>query len=235
MKEIFHSERLEDTSNNPTVDIEFIEYSGVDESPTDEWLTRIKQRLASDEAFIDSGQSGKVYSINFRTCAKAIKVNPTDLVEANMRRFSNSPYQEAKIHFEINKLRSIGLNCPEFLAYLKGKDEDVLIIKRLNAIKLEDLISGKNKLSEIVSVEQIIDQMKQQMKILHENGFAHRDLESRNWMIEKNTGKVFMIDFGWAIALSDENREQAIAKDIKSTTDIFQSLTNNTSMLYNKN
>ena len=229
---MFPSERFE---VNPTIDIDFIEYSGVDESPTDEWLSIIKRQLATKESFMDSGQGGKVYSINNRLCAKAVKVNPTDLVELNMRRFSNSPYQEALIHFEISKLRHFGFNCPEFIAYLKGKVDDVITLEKLNAVKLEDIISGKFKLPEVVTVEQVMDQMKQQVNILHGNGFAHRDLESRNWMVEKETGKVFVIDFGWAVALSDENREQAIAKDIKSTADIYQSLTNKAGVLYNRN
>ncbi len=232
MEKMFSSERFE---GNPTIDIEFIEYAGVDESPTDEWLSLIKKQLATGEAFMDSGQSGKVYSIKRKVCAKAIKINPTDLVEANMRRFSNSPKQEASIHFEISKLRSVGFNCPEFIAYLKGKIDDVITLEKLNAIKLEDIISGKFKLPEVVTIEQVIEQMKQQVEILHGNGFAHRDLESRNWMVEKETGKVYVIDFGWAVALSNENREQAIAKDLKSTADIYQSLTNKANVLYNRN
>lgn len=216
---------LEQIKQNPIVVTEFIEYESVEQVLIDNWLENIRKNLSNPDKYMDKGQSGKVYSLDDFTCAKAIKVNPIDLVELNMRRFSNSPHQEALIHFEISKLREKGICCPQFLAYLKGTIFDVLVIKKLQAIKLEDILERKKSLPKTTTIQQISEQMLQQMNILHENGFAHRDMEPRNWMVDEISGQVFMIDFGWAIAISDENKEQAIAKDKKSVGDILQSLT----------
>lgn len=216
---------FEQIKQNPIVVTEFVEYDSVEQKPVDDWLENICKNLSNPDKYMDKGQSGKVYLLDDFTCAKAIEVNPTDLVEANMRRFSNSPHQEALIHFEISKLKEKGINCPQFIAYFKGTIFDVLVIKKLQAIKLEDILERKMALPKAATIQQISEQMLQQMNILHENGFAHRDMEPRNWMIDEISGQVFMIDFGWAIIMSDENREQAIAKDKKSVGDILQSLT----------
>lgn len=210
----------------PIVETAFIKYDSVEQQPVDVWLENIRKNLSNPDKYMDKGQSGKVYSLDDFTCAKAIEVNPTDLVELNMRRFSNSPLDEALIHFEISKLREKGICCPQFIAYLKGTIFDVLVIKKLQAIKLEDILERKKSLPKTTTTDRVSEQMLEQMNILHTNGFAHRDMEPRNWMIDETSGQVFMIDFGWAVALSDENREQAINKDKKSVADISQSLTN---------
>lgn len=223
MEKMLPSEKLNEI---PTIDIEFIEYQGVDQTLTDAWFARVQLRLATEEAFMDKGLGGKVYGINQKVCAKAIEINPTDPLELQQRKFSNTSYQEAIMHFEISRLREKGLQCPAFLAYLQGVNHDVILMQKLSAIKLEDIILGKQKMPEHISKQNLLDQLQEQTSLLHAHGFAHRDLESRNWMVDMRTQKLYMIDFGWAVKLDSEQIAAAVAKDNESLRKIIQDLTN---------
>ena len=135
---------------------------------------------------MDKGLGGKVYGINQKVCAKAIEINPTDPLELQQRRFSNTSYQEAIVHFEISRLRE-KVTMPSVLAYLQGINHDVILMQKLSAIKLEDIILGKQKMPEHISKQNLLDQLQEQTSLLHAHGFAHRDLESRNWMVDMRT------------------------------------------------
>lgn len=79
---------------------------------------------------------------------------------------------------------------------------------------------------EHISKQNLLDQLQEQTSLLHAYGFAHRDLESRNWMVDMRTQKLYMIDFGWAVKLDSEQIATAVAKDNESVRKIIQDLTN---------
>lgn len=78
-----------------------------------------------------------------------------------------------------------------------GSEENVpyFIMKYVEGKNLKELINGKGKL-ELNEIIKITEGILCALGYIHDRGIIHRDLKPENIMIEKETGKVVLIDFG---------------------------------------
>ena len=108
---------------------------------------------------------------------------------------------------EANLLKEIDHpHIPKLLAF---EDNDALII-------IQDYIDGKNLLEEVSTKPQkvlseqeiweILNAILPILKYIHDRKIYHRDISRNNIIREKNSGIIFLIDFG----LAKENRTNAI-------------------------
>lgn len=88
--------------------------------------------------------------------------------------------QEQKL---MEEARRYNVNVPE----VKKKDDNTLEIEKIEGEKLREKIQNKPELAEKLG-ENIV--------YLHSEDIIHGDLTTSNAIVEKETGKVYMIDFG---------------------------------------
>ncbi len=72
----------------------------------------------------------------------------------------------------------------------------VLVMERLPAISVEDIIQKKIKLPEGFSVDRFSQRLRSFIDKMHERGLFHRDMAARNVMVDMQTGDPYVIDFG---------------------------------------
>jgi thiamine kinase-like enzyme len=74
------------------------------------------------------------------------------------------------------------------------------------------MIIGKIEHRGLFSKESVVA-LRKALTILHNNGIYHGDLHFRNLIVEANTGKLFMIDFGSALMVKGLDQANHIAGD----------------------
>ncbi len=84
---------------------------------------------------------------------------------------------------------------------------DVLVMERLNAVSIKDILEGKEPLPSGANIPDFFVKLSQFVKAMHERGIYHRDLHEGNIMIDVDTGAPYVIDFGSSKKLyfGDEN------------------------------
>lgn len=115
-----------------------------------------------------------------------------------------------------------------FLSDLRGTDEDVdvpmpllsmdafvrnddgriskcslLIMEKINGPSLEDVLKGKKRMPNSFDFETFFNKLEIFIRdVMHKKGIYHRDIADRNIMIDEETGKPFLIDFGNSVYYS---------------------------------
>lgn len=89
------------------------------------------------------------------------------------------------------------------------KKESILAMEEIKGFTLEDLVNYREgaNLPEDFSVDNFMSSLREFFKRMHEKNIYHRDFHNRNIMIEGDTGKPAVIDFGLAAKtyLTDED------------------------------
>ena len=95
-------------------------------------------------------------------------------------------------------------NIVKLIGVYSDKDRVYLVLEYVEG---ESLLSYlKTKLSKRPSdsiIKEIFLQILNAMNYLHENGIAHRDIKLENILIQKDSLKIKIIDFGFAIKIPD--------------------------------
>ncbi len=77
-------------------------------------------------------------------------------------------------------------------------DHEMMIMERVPGVSIKDIIDGEAQLPEGFNYIEFFNELKKQIELLHENKIYHRDLHEGNVMIDSQTGKPWIIDFGAA-------------------------------------
>lgn len=195
-----------------------------------EYADFLRGIITNPENFIDKGGAGEVFSFRADSASLCIKVvaNRHDRIDAHMFNLGNSLLQEAHFlehldHFSIRDVR-----VPQYLEVLLGDRHGFLIMEQLDAVNLQHVIHGTESLPESFDLEDFFDSLDHFVTGIHEiKKVAHMDLEARNIMVDKKTGKPRVIDFGRAVFLSQHEslaNEQRMNKDYQDLAKVEESI-----------
>lgn len=73
---------------------------------------------------------------------------------------------------------------------------DVICMQRLDAVTVEEVLSGYKPLPKNFNLESFFGQFEKFLDDIHEEGIHHQDLHGGNVMIDNATGGLCVIDFG---------------------------------------
>ncbi|EKE15562.1 MAG: Serine/threonine protein kinase [uncultured bacterium] len=123
--------------------------------------------------------------------------------------FRNSVHKEADILTKAGKIKN-GVVLPEpYYSIVAGEEKlfEVLVMKRLDAVSVEDIIKERSELPEDFDFNDFFNKLEDYFNQLHNNKIFHRDFHWGNVMIENKTGAPCVIDFGMSKEeyLSSEN------------------------------
>ncbi len=76
-----------------------------------------------------------------------------------------------------------------------GDNVHALVMERLDAVSLSDVIEGRENLPENFNIDLFFSSLENFFTKMHKEDIFHRDAQDRNIMVGKN-GEPFVIDFG---------------------------------------
>lgn len=127
------------------------------------------------------------------------------------------------IENEANYLSRIGSNdqTPKLLnKYSFSYSKDIFIeISRVSGFGLDVLIK-QNKIYSARNIRNLINGVLNVLLLLNQNKIAHRDFKPQNLLFNLKSGKVGVIDFGWATNVQDieQNRPEGLGNPYALTT-----------------
>lgn len=175
---------------------------------------RIDEIIEKEEKMLGEGRSAGVYedTENKNVCYKSLKLNPEkNIVKTPSPQIVNSVSKEAEL---LNLANSIAEDVEVPRPYQdveaifkakNGKEESfqAIAMERLNAVSLKDILEGKAefpmKFIEKEGGQFLYDFFKKIdnfLEKIHERNLYHRDMHAGNVMINLETGKPGVIDFG---------------------------------------
>jgi serine/threonine protein kinase len=169
-----------------------------------ERLSALAKEIFTRDKEIGEGNYSNVFEDpETGSCCKRIKPGSNPL---------NNVHQESSF---LNDLRGVvdfadvPLPLVSMDAYTRGEEGriskcNVLVMEKINGPSLEDINLGKSDIPESFNIETFFVDLKRFILKMHEMGIYHRDIADRNIMIDKETGKPFLIDFGNAVYYSYE-------------------------------
>ncbi len=158
--------------------------------------------VVNDESLcIGFGGAGKVFSYGFGSgvCVKIMK-NRHRGAESARYNLGNDPKTEAIITSRMSACEVSGVRSPSCLAFLEGGEYGVILMEELNAVNLQLVLNGDEKMPENFNFEKAMDSLYEYVEKMHsEMDIAHNDLYARNIMIDRESGNPYVIDFGRSI------------------------------------
>lgn len=94
-------------------------------------------------------------------------------------------------------------NILKLYSLLKDKDNIYMVLEYMTDSTLYSLLKKRKVLNEEVTIE-IVKQICEGLKLLHDNGVVHRDLKPENILLMGDVCKIS--DFGWA-TICEERRK----------------------------
>ncbi|MBL7057955.1 hypothetical protein ISS03_01335 [Patescibacteria group bacterium] len=128
-------------------------------------------------------------------CFKVIKD-----VSSRHYRMGNSVDYEMDLLDLLNEMIKIdGIRAPEAKFSIRKGDKHIMVIERLDAVNLEDILLGRVAVPPDFDFDSCISKLEKYVEAMHSNNIYHRDLHDRNIMINIETGELFVIDPGRSI------------------------------------
>ncbi|MBA4319733.1 MAG: hypothetical protein C0412_15135 [Flavobacterium sp.] len=95
-----------------------------------------------------------------------------------------------------------------------------LMMEKLNAVSIRDILDGKGDLPADFNIASFRNKMSDFIEKMHSKNIYHRDFHEGNIMIDSDTGKLYVIDFGASTkSYGDEDPyKQVLARDTKFYT-----------------
>ncbi len=160
------------------------------ESKETEALIECLKILEIHAESIGFGGNADVFAIEegpfSKVCLKRIKEKP--------QMICNSIDTENEFQ---GKAQGAGVRTPLTLISVETDHGDFLIMERINGSTVEEVIKNPSLLPENFDYNLFINDLENQIEILHNAGIFHRDLHVRNVMIDEH-GQPVIIDFGTA-------------------------------------
>jgi casein kinase I family protein HRR25 len=156
-------------------------------------LSLIVERKYRVISKIGEGTFGKIF--------KGLNINNNTLVAIKIEKSSstNLLIHEAKIYKNLEDTKGI----PKMLSFGKEGKFNYLVLNLFDE-SLEDMKDACGDKLSLKSVIQIALQTIERLSIIHKNGIIHRDIKPDNFVVDRKTNEVYLIDFGLAKRYLDE-------------------------------
>lgn len=196
---------------------------------TSEQIERTKSellRISQDpQSFIDKGGAGSVHRLNGRVCLKVMEARRHS-PRKHLMDLGNPVIVEAQFLAEASRLEVNGARtcyCYGFYSSDRFEDPDFLLMEELDAVNLQHVLNGTVPPPDSFDSDAFLDDYAAFINALHEAGIAHGDIAPRNVMIDRETGKPRIIDFGRSLhmPLSRDKRQELIDKDFEDFNLVF--------------
>jgi serine/threonine protein kinase len=129
---------------------------------------------------------------NFNSLCVVKKLRPIFSDSARLEIAKKLFQREAKT---LKQLGDEHNQIPRLLAYFSENQEFYLVQELIEGDDLEKIFAQHNTLSQIQVIELIKDVL-EVLKFVHENNVIHRDIKPANLIRRKKDGKIVLIDFG---------------------------------------
>lgn len=154
---------------------------------------KIVEIVTNRENFIDKGGAGQVFDLG-TYCIKLMKNRHNSDLKYNI---VNPPQKEYEIQGLLGNVTIDGVFAPRVYGMGEGKEDSAIVMGRLDAVNMQKVLNGEEGLPENFSLDGFFADLESYIANgVHELGIIHNDLEPRNIMIDKKTGKPRLIDFG---------------------------------------
>jgi len=175
----------------------------------------VESLINKPEHFVGEGTTAEVYkdSLNPKICYKVLR--------ETYDRFVNSSRKEMDLQERAERVNGDDCRVATPIAWFKvavpelNNDKDylgevqIVVMETLDAVTLHDVIGGKHSLPEKYNHGEFFTGLKRFVNDMHnKENIHHRDLKDTNIMIDLETGKPRVIDFGAAISTAAMDEEQ---------------------------
>jgi len=204
---------------------------------------KMRKAIENERNFLGKGGSAHVFDLGDQ-CIK-IMPNRHEDPRASMFDLGNSVEVEFKTQDQLRHLNVDGVYAPRTIAFFSGKKITAIVMERLNAANaqvvankkenLPDGFLGKKELKK-ENLEEILDEFFNTLEAyvgeMHDLGIVHGDLKLRNIMIDRETGKPRVIDFGRSKKISrpptrrTEYEQRLIENDFSDIDEAYEKMKN---------
>ncbi|HUX80714.1 MAG TPA: phosphotransferase, partial [Candidatus Paceibacterota bacterium] len=149
------------------------------------------------ESFIDKGGAGSIHRLPGGICMKI----PLPHYERHQKEFKlklgNLLPEEASFLKKVSGSMHHGVRAPRFLGLVTSEEFSAILMEELPAVNLQKIINGVEKLPKEFHFDAFFKAIEEYLEFLHRDmGIVHGDFDSRNVMVDRETGAPYVIDFG---------------------------------------
>ncbi len=156
-------------------------------------IARFEQSIGDPAYFLGDGAVAEVYRLNYAPsiCVKTV-------TNEDMYRKGNTIYQEGGLLDDLNGLEVDGVRTPKFYFYHDTPRMKTLGMETIEGASLSKIVERAVEFPGIqdISVDGFLMAMKNYLTAMHDLKIYHGDLFERNIMIETETLRPRVIDFG---------------------------------------
>jgi tRNA A-37 threonylcarbamoyl transferase component Bud32 len=174
----------------------------------EEILSLIQEVMSQPANMIGSGGTAEVY-ISQRHPQYCYKI----ITDVEAYRQVNDVRIEDDLLFSLRNLEVAGVRVPQSFYSFRDKAAHVLIMERLKAVTLSEVLEGVKALPSSFDLEDFFASLRLFVEAMHERGVHHRDLSAANIMIDLETGKPRVIDFGKSVKVLSGSEDPYLIKD----------------------
>lgn len=219
--------KSEDKEYSTTVIIESPknpESPGVEKERILSYLNDLGEIMENKANYFDFGGAAKLFSIpETDLCIKAVK-NRHRNKENSIYNLGATPKQEFGFLESLHGFEISGIRTPTPLMCIESGDSAVIIMERLDAINLQKVLNGESTLPEGFDFDSFYERLETYIRELHsKKKISHRDLFARNIMVENNGDSVYVIDFGRARKI-EQDEDEGTEDDWQKFDEIFGQL-----------
>lgn len=201
----------------PKVELELYEQVEMPGETVESLRAKLEEVMSNPDNLLGVGGIGEVFSIGDRFCVKMMKVTPDRTIGGTR----NPVAREVEIQSVLEDLEVDGVRVPKCFGYWEAALDDGLragiIMEQLDAVNLQLVLNGVEAAPEAFDPETFHEDLQAFLEEMHERNILHNDLFPRNTMIDRNTGKPRLIDFGNSrniVALPERQRELLKHKEL---------------------
>lgn len=159
--------------------------------------------IKNPDRFIDKGGAGSVYKLS--------SVAERGLCVKVLEHRENAPDPghtadiEARYQRRMCEVEVAGVRSPRCFGYWMSEGEEWkagIIMEQLDAVNLQHVLNGTESLPETFDSEEFFGDLEEYIDNMHEKlKILHGDMAARNIMVDRKTGRPYLIDYGRAESL----------------------------------
>ncbi len=110
--------------------------------------------------------------------------------------YVNDVEKEGEFLSEVSEIQADGVRTPKPFYSVKYGEYHALVMERLDAVSVQDILDKKASLPVNFNFADFFKRLSSFLKEMNSQKIYHRDIHTGNVMIDNNTGRPCVIDFG---------------------------------------